>query len=103
MELSVKFDLTYPESLSHGKLLLKTFFGWLYVGILHGIILAFYGIWVDILLFISWWAILFREKFPESMFKTIVNYIRWCFRIGTYVNFMSNVYPPFSGGKKEVE
>jgi hypothetical protein len=32
----VKFSMDYPESLSRGTLLLKTFLGWLYVGIPQG-------------------------------------------------------------------
>jgi len=50
----VKLTIDYPEKLSRGKLLLKTFFGWLYVGIPHGIILWLYGIAVAIVVFISW-------------------------------------------------
>ncbi|MCD6246579.1 DUF4389 domain-containing protein [candidate division WOR-3 bacterium] len=96
----VQFDIEYPETLSRGTLLLKTFLGWLYVGIPHGIILALYGIWVDILVFISWWVILFTGKYPEDMFKTVVKYIRWCLRVGVYTNLMSDVYPPFTGEKE---
>jgi len=93
----VKFTIDYPEKLSRGKLLLKTFFGGLYVGIPHGFCLFFYGIWAGICLFISWWVILFTGKIPKGMFDTIVSYYRWGARVGAYMNYLTDAYPPFNG------
>ena len=44
----VTFDIEYPESLSRLHLLLKSFLGWIYVGIPHGIILTALGfvVWI---------------------------------------------------------
>ena len=93
----VKLSVDYPESLSKGLLLLKAFFGWLYVGIPHGIILALYGVAVGIIQFIAWWAILFTSKYPEGMFEFVVNYMRWTLRVSAYTTYLTDVYPPFNG------
>lgn len=95
--MSVKFNVEYPEKLSRGILLLKTFFGWLYVGIPHGIILGLLGIAVSIITFIAWWVILFTGKYPKGLFEFVEKYIRWSLRVMTYTWFMSDKYPPFSG------
>lgn len=93
----VKFNIDYPEKLSRGLLILKTLFGGIYVGIPHGFCLFFYGIWAGICLFISWWAILFTGKIPQGMFNTIVSYYRWGARVGAYMNYLTDAYPPFNG------
>ena len=93
----VKFSIDYPEKLSRGKLLLKTFFGWLYVGIPHGIILIFYGIAVSVVTFIAWWVILFTAKYPKGMFNFVIRYWRWDIRVSAYLSLLTDAYPPFSG------
>ncbi|MDD3802901.1 MAG: DUF4389 domain-containing protein [bacterium] len=96
IESPVKLEIVYPESLSRGTLLLRTFFGWLYVGVPHGIILSALGALAEAIIFICWFIILFTGKFPEGMFKLLVGYFRWSFRVGAYSGFMTDEYPPFS-------
>jgi hypothetical protein len=96
MTYPVTFDVEYPERLSRGWLLLKVFFGWLYVGIPHWIVLSLYGIAVSIVLFISFWAILFTGKFPRGFFDFVVGYIRWQNRVTVYLSLLRDEYPPFS-------
>lgn len=98
-EYPLTFSIDYPETLSRGKLLLKTFLGWAYVIIPHGIILAVYGIAAAVIQFIAWWAILFTAKYPRGMFDFVVNYIRWGLRVGAYIGYFTDVYPPFSGAE----
>ena len=93
----VRFSVDYPESLSRGTLLLKTFLGAIYVGIPHGIILCFYGIAVSVIAFIAWWAILFTGRYPKGMFDFVVAYMRWGIRVGAYTGYLTDLYPPFSG------
>ena len=50
----MKFDITQQESYSRSELLLRTFFGWLYIMVPHTLVLFFVGIWSSILHFISW-------------------------------------------------
>ena len=96
-ESPVSLDITYPEKLSRGKALLKFFLGWLYVGIPHGIVLAIYGIAVFVVVFISWFAILFTGKFPRGFFDFTTGFFRWSSRVAAYQSFLRDEYPPFNG------
>ena len=99
MSYPVTFQVEYPERLSRGLVVLKGLFGWLYVGIPHGIILMFYGIAVAVVTFIAWWAILFTAKYPRGMFNFVVGYVRWSNNVNVYLYFMRDEYPPFSGSE----
>lgn len=92
-----QLEVTYPESLSRGNLLLRTFFGWLYILIPHGFMLFFRAIWGMILSFIAWWVVLFTGRYPESMHEFQVGTIRWGTRVNLYVANMTDNYPPFNG------
>ena len=92
----VKFSVDYPEDLSRGLLLLKTFFGWFYVLIPHAFVLFFYSIAVFFVTFIAWWAILFTGKYPKGMFEFVIGYLRWSNRVNTYMLLLTDAYPPFS-------
>ncbi len=93
----VKFSLDYPEKLSRGILLLKTFFGWFYVWLPHGIALMFYGIAALFVTLIAWFAILFTGRYPKGMFEFVVGYQRWSNRVNAYMLLLTDSYPPFSG------
>jgi hypothetical protein len=67
------------------------------VGIPHGFLLGFVGIGAAFVSFIAWWAILFTGKFPVGMFDFLVWYYRWTSRVGLYMSFYSDDYPPFNG------
>jgi hypothetical protein len=100
IDSQVKFTVDYPEKLSRGMLIVKTLFGWLYVGIPHGICLALYGIAAFIVIFLSWWAILFTGKYPKSFFYFVLGYWRWQLRVYAYWGyFFTDKYPPFSGAE----
>jgi len=98
IESPVKFTVEYPEKLSRGMLIVKTLFGFLYVGIPHGICLALYGIAAFVAIFIAWWAILFTGKYPKGLFDFVLGYQRWALRVYNYWgHFTTDKYPPFSG------
>lgn len=97
----VDIQVDYPESLSRGTLLLRVFFGAIYVGIPHGFILMFRYIGVMFLVFLSFWVILFTGKLPASWHIFVVDTLRWAFRVNLYMSFMTDTYPPFTG--KEIE
>ena len=99
MDYPATLTVEYPEKLSRGWLLLKVFFGWLYAGIPHGIILVLYEIAASVVLFIAFWAILFTGKFPRGMFDFVVGYYRWAWRVGVYLSLLRDEYPPFSGSE----
>jgi len=93
----VRLAVDYPEKLSRGTLLLRLFFGWLYVGIPHGVCLIFYGIAAFVLTVIAWFAVLFTGKYPRGMFDFNVGFCRWKMRMNAYLFFFTDTYPPFSG------
>lgn len=92
----IHFEVPYPENISRGNTLLKFVFGWFYILIPHGFALFFVGMIASFIHFISFWAILFTGKYPESMFDFMVGYLRWNQRVAIYINNMSDKYPPFS-------
>ena len=91
MELSVKLQ----ESYSRGELILRAFFGWLYIMLPHIFVLMFVGIWSSILTFISWWSILFTGRYPQSFFEFQVGLMQWNIRLNARMLNLSDGYPAF--------
>ena len=89
------FEIKHAEQLSRGELLLRTFFGWLYIYIPHGFVLLFVGLWGAILGFIAFWAILFTGRYPQSFFEFRVGLIRWQTRLNARVYNLADGYPAF--------
>ena len=87
----------YPERISRLLVLVRVFFGLFYVYLPHMFILFFRGIFVGILVFISWWIVLFTGKYPAEFHGWIVGQIRWTTRINLYMKFMTDKYPAFTG------
>ena len=100
MGYPVTLTIEYPERLSRGWVVLKALFGWLYVGIPHGICLWLYGIAIGIVTFIAFWVILFTGKYPKGMFNFVEGYMRWYLNVSAYLSFLRDEYPPFSGEQK---
>lgn len=97
MSHPAQLSIELPEKLSRGLLILRLLFGWLYIGLPHGICLALYGIAVIIVAIIAWFAVLFTGKYPPRLFKFVEGYFRWSWRVNAYWFFMTDKYPPFSG------
>jgi len=94
---NVILEIQRPEKLSRGILLLRFFFGWLYVGIPHGFILFFREIATCVIAFIAWFIVLFTGKYPESFHAFVTGLFRWTNRLSLYIMFMTDKYPPFTG------
>ena len=41
-------------------------------------------------------AVLFKGKYPKSIFDFIMRMNRWTYRVVIYVSLMTDRYPPFS-------
>jgi len=91
------FEVEYPETLSRGLLLLRTFFGIFYVIIPHGFVLYLRIIASQIIMTIAWWVVLFTGSYPESMHEFNVGTVRYMIRLSLYLSYMTDKYPPFSG------
>lgn len=93
---AITVDVEYPASLSRGTLLLRLFFGWLYVGIPHGFCLFFLALAVLFAAFIGFWVVLFTGRMSEGIHNFIVGFLRWTTRVNLYMGNMTDTYPPFS-------
>lgn len=91
----MKLSIKHQESYSRGELLLRTFFGFIYIGIPHYFLLFFVGIWSSILTFISFWAILFTGRYPQSFFEYQVGMQKWVLRLQARVMNLADGYPAF--------
>lgn len=97
LENPVKFDIEYPEKLSRGILLLKTFLGQIYIGIPHLICLVFYEIAVLFCLIYVFFVVLFTGVYPRGVFEFVKGFIRWTLRVGAYwTMMMTDKYPAFT-------
>lgn len=89
------FDIRYQEKYSRGQLLLRSFFGWLYIIIPHAFVLFFMQIAGGILQFLSWWIVLFTARYPQSFFDFQVALLRWGTRLNARMLNLSDGYPAF--------
>jgi hypothetical protein len=87
----VTLDVQFPDRLSR----LTTFFRYFMV-IPHSIVLCFISIAASVVLFISWWAVLFMGRYPKWAFDFVAGYLRWSTRATGYSYYLTDKYPPFS-------
>ena len=92
MGYPVTLTVEYPERLSW----LTTFFR-LFMLIPQGFVFAFVSIAAYVIMFLSWWAILFTARYPESFLNFITWWLRWDARLSGYAFLLTDKYPPFSG------
>ena len=92
---SFTFDIAHQESYSRGQLLLRTFFGFIYIMIPHMFVLFFMYIAAGILRFIAWWAVLFTGKYPKNFFEFQLSLLRWGTRLNARVLNLADGYPAF--------
>jgi ABC-type multidrug transport system permease subunit len=90
-EYPITINVKFPERLSR----LTTFFRYFMV-IPQSIVLSFVGIATAVILFISWWAILFTGRYPRWAFDFTSGYLRWTTRVTGYSYYLTDKYPPFS-------
>ncbi len=90
-EYPITVGMAYPEKLSR----LSTFFRIILV-IPQLVVLYFVQIVAGILLFVSWFAILFTGKYPKGLFDFVSGYLRWSTRVSGYPSLLTDKYPPFS-------
>lgn len=93
---AVGLGVEYEEKLSRLILLLKTFLGWLYVLIPHGIVLYIFAIVALVLHVVAFVIVLFTGQYPRGIFDIMVAYHAWNARVNAYLNLMTDRYPPFA-------
>jgi hypothetical protein len=91
----MKVTIKHQESYSRGELLLRTFFGFLYMILPHMFVLLFIGIAAMFINFIAFWAILITGNYPRGMWNFTVGMLRWNLRLGARLDNLSDGYPAF--------
>jgi hypothetical protein len=86
----VVLDVERPQRIANWRPLVHWFLAFPHFVVLWG--LAFLE---SVLLFISFFTILFTKRIPEEMFNVIVMINRYNWRVVTYTSFMRESYPPF--------
>jgi hypothetical protein len=84
-------SVDYPENLNRWAPLYK----WL-LAIPHIIVLIFLGLGVVFVILASFFVVLFTGKWPESFRSFVIGIQGWSLRVGAYVLFLRDEYPPFS-------
>lgn len=68
---------------------------WL-LAIPHFIILYVLGLVAEVLAFVAWILGVITGKVPEGILGVIAMYVRYSTRVGAYVSFLKEEYPPFT-------
>jgi hypothetical protein len=93
----VRLEIEYPAPGSLNRWLL--FVKWLLV-IPHTFLLFFLNCGMLFALFITWWAILFTGRYPQSLFDLVVGIQAWNLRVQGYATLLvTDRYPPFTTGR----
>jgi hypothetical protein len=92
MPYPVTFKADYVEKRSR----LTTFFR-LILAIPHFIAVFFYFLAAEIVVIISWFALLFTGRYPQGMYDFVAGALRYQTRVYGYASLLSDEYPPFSG------
>ncbi|GAA0977440.1 hypothetical protein GCM10009555_038620 [Acrocarpospora macrocephala] len=112
------FDVDYPERLSRGLVLVKS---WL-LAIPHYLLVAVFisgalligdryeGAWqfnlgglISVLVLIAALTLLFTGRYPRGIFDIVLGMNRWTLRVAAYAALMTDAYPPFrlDAGERE--
>ena len=91
----MKLTITHQEKYSRGQLILRTLFGWLYIGIPHFFLLFFVGIWSAILSFITFWIVLFTGQVPRKHLQFPGRLTNWTLRLRPCWATWSTAIPRF--------
>ncbi|MDZ4750952.1 MAG: DUF4389 domain-containing protein [Flavobacteriales bacterium] len=87
--------IKHQESYSRGELLLRTFFGTIYIIIPHFFLLFFVSIGAMVLSFLAFWVVLFTGKYPRGWWDFMVNLFKWTLRINARMWNLADGYPAF--------
>lgn len=88
-------EIQHQEEYSRGELLLRTFLGWIYMGIPHAFLLALYGIVLWLMSIASFFIILFTGVTPKWYYEWNVKLNRWGLRLSARLLNLCDGYPAF--------
>jgi hypothetical protein len=77
--------LSIPYFLLRGLMLIPAWFVLFFVGIAAGVV-----VWI------SFWAVLFTGRYPPTFHAFVTGYVRWTTRCTCFLYGLTDKYPPFS-------
>lgn len=89
------YEIQHQPEYSRGELLLRFFFGWLYIGIPHGILLMLCGLALWFMTIATFFIILFTGVTPKWYYDWVVKVQRWSLRVTARLYNLSDGYPQF--------
>jgi Domain of unknown function (DUF4389) len=90
------FELEFWQ-IDRGEMLLRTFLGFIYVGIPHMFVLYFRFIGSFFLMLFAFFAVLFTGKYPDNWHRFNTGTFLWAMRLNLYLAWLYKDYPPFAG------
>ena len=88
-------QVQYQENFSKSKLLLRIFFGVLYIAFPHLIAVFLFTIWGKWMWVYSVFVVLITGKLPENIFNYQIKLLKWLSRIYISVYNLTDEYPEF--------
>ena len=88
----VRYEVDQPERLQRRQVLIwKTI-----VTIPHFFVLTLVSLFVGVIVFIAWFAILFTGRYPRGLYDFVAGWLRWYARTAAYWMSLTDVFPAFS-------
>lgn len=89
------YEINHQPAYSRGELLLRSFFGFIYIGIPHGILLMLCGIATWFMAIASFFIILFTGVTPKWYYEWVIKLQRWSLRVSARLFHLADGYPQF--------
>ena len=89
------YEVQYQQEYSRSELLLRTFFGLLYIVIPHTIMLLLLFIALLFMTFATFFIILFTGVTPKWYYEYVIKLQRWGLRVGARLSNLCDGYPAF--------
>lgn len=91
----MKYSIRHQENYSRGELLLRAFFGPLYIMLPHAIALFFMALPLVLVFPFLFFIVLILGKFPQGLFNYFLNLMRWGQRLNASLRNLADGYPAF--------
>lgn len=91
----MKLTIPHQPEFSRSELVLRTLFGWLYIGVPHGIILGLLSIALLFMYIYAFFAVMFTGRYPESAYTAFQDFLNWRTRVEASLLNLVDGYPPF--------
>ena len=95
------YDISFQQEYSRGELLLRTFFGWLYIAIPHGLFMFVFAFVFAFMSIATFFLILFTGVTPAWYYEWSVKLNRWALRVNARLYNLVDGYPEFGMDGKD--